>query len=83
VLGAALSYEVELQQALPGESFLQVTRIFTTFQRDSNTGGEYLPLSVAVLLTSPGTFVNDFFSGSGAGNVQTGSWMSLTRIRSV
>jgi hypothetical protein len=81
-IGAALSFEVELRQALPGESSLQITRVYTTYQRDTNTGGEYLPLSVAVLLDSPGTFTNDFFSGSGAGNVQTGSWMSLTRIRS-
>lgn len=80
--GSQYDAEVELRQALPGETFVAITRIWEFHQRESGTGGEYLKGNGAMLLTSPGELIPEFFFGFN-GTIKAGSWMSLTRIRGV
>lgn len=80
--GGQYDAEVELRQALPGETFVGITRSWDFYARESGTGGEYLKGNGAMLLASPGELQLELFFGHN-GNVKAGSWMSLTRIRSV
>lgn len=81
VTGDDYRLSISLSQALPGETFSQTTRQWSVNARENGTGGEYLKANGAVLLATPGEFTNRLEVP--AGNVKAGSWMSLTRIRSV
>jgi hypothetical protein len=63
-----------------------VSRTWDALAVETNTGGEYLQLSGAAMLDRPGRFLPRYNAGglsAGAGNIQAGSFMSLTRIRGI
>jgi hypothetical protein len=80
-LGTEYFSEIEMHQLLPGESFTQMTRNWESHIIETATGGEYMAVSGAAVLTSPATFIPKLTGV--AGNIKAGSWMSLTRIRGI
>lgn len=71
----------QMSDALARET---IAREYTEEGVETNTGGEYVNLSCIAWLDRPARFRPRYLgagASAGAGNIQAGSWMSITRIR--
>lgn len=81
-LGDGHVLEVEQWQMSDALGREDIARQYTTQATDTTTGGEYLSLSFMAALSRPARFLPKH-GATAIGNIQAGSWMSMTRIRSI
>lgn len=80
-LGTEYFAEIEMWQVTPGVTFTELTRQWESHVIETATGGEYMAISAAAAIDRPAEF-RPKLTGA-AGTFKGGSWMSMTRIRSI